>query len=94
MQQEYSARCKLYFPCVVHRKLVHVLQGMGEYLVQGKHFAATQGRGHFAGDEVLDLTGMYTAACTPQTVSEVLNKVCALIIRVQTTDHRCRKPNQ
>lgn len=48
---------------------------MGEFLAQGKHFAATQGKGHFAEDEVLDLNGMYATAVMPQTVSDILNKV-------------------
>ena len=50
---------------------------MGEFLVQGKHFAATQGKGHFAEDEILDLNGMYATAVMPQTVSDILSKVRA-----------------
>ena len=48
---------------------------MGEYFVQGKHFAATQGRGHFADDEVLDLPGMYGPETKQQSIAELLSKV-------------------
>jgi hypothetical protein len=48
---------------------------MAEFLLQGKHFAAVQDRGHFADCEVLDLEGMYAGAHKKQTVSELLNAV-------------------
>jgi hypothetical protein len=54
---------------------VLTLQGMSEFLLQGKHYAATQGRGHFADDEVLDLPGMYAAADNPQSITELVDKV-------------------
>lgn len=56
------------------------MQGMAEFLMHGKHFAAGQGRGHFADVEVLDLKGMYAAAHKPQSVIELLNKVRVLHI--------------
>lgn len=44
---------------------------MAEYLIQGKHFAVTQGAQHFADDEVLDSEGMYAAALRKQTVGSL-----------------------
>jgi hypothetical protein len=55
------------------------MQGMPEFIMQGKHYAATQGRGHFADDEVLDLPGMYAAAHKPQRIEDLVNKVRILI---------------
>jgi hypothetical protein len=52
-----------------------LLQGMAEFIMQGKHYAATQGRGHFADDEVLDLPGMYAATHKPQRIEDLVNKV-------------------
>jgi hypothetical protein len=58
----------------VHNQDV-LLQGMPEFIMQGKHYAATQGRGHFADDEVLDLPGMYASAEKPQRIADLVNKV-------------------
>lgn len=52
-----------------------IVQGMAEFVMQGKHFAASEGLGHFADVEVIDLPGMYAAAYNPQTVHELLTKV-------------------
>ena len=54
-------------------------RGLPEYLMQGKHYASTQGRGHFADDEVLDLNGMYAAAHRPRSVKALLEKVGILL---------------
>lgn len=59
-------------PCL---QKVESVQGMAEYLLQGKHYAATQGRDHFTVDDVFDLPGMYDAAHKPQSIKEVVTKV-------------------
>jgi hypothetical protein len=48
---------------------------MTEFLIHGKHFAASQGRGHFAVSEVIDLEGMYAAADKPQTIEGLLQEM-------------------
>ena len=51
------------------------LQGMAEFLMQGKYSAASLGHGRFADSEIVDLPGKYGFSNKPQTVSELLNKV-------------------
>jgi hypothetical protein len=57
-----------------------LLQGMPEFAMQGRHYAATQGRGHFADDEVLDLPGMYAAASKAPHIAELVTMVCFCIL--------------
>jgi hypothetical protein len=53
----------------------HILQGMTEFAIQGRHFAASQERGHLADDEVLDPHGMYAAACKPTSIADIVTMV-------------------
>lgn len=51
------------------------VQGMAEYLMQGQHFAACQGKGHLADTEVLELKDQYGDAQKRQSVESLLKKV-------------------